>query len=366
MRRCDPAGLARARAALADGELVRAMNGEGALVAGWLALLAADDPLALDSLDAAVAQAHLNGSLRAIAAAYCFRAAGRLWSGQLADAETDARAALRLTGSGRVDMDPSFAGAYLAGALLERGELDEAVSVLHSLGIPAAEPADRPRYYALDLWARILLLQGRYAESLATARVAGEVWQAYGFVNPALGCWRSVAAESAYHLGTPEPDLVETELALARRWGAPRGLGRVLRTAGVLAADRDLLRESVEVLEKSPARLDAVGRGAVLRVTCGFSLVGLTVCWFRTCCKARLETSATRCARCSVVSRARLVITAVTAQGLSQAEAARTWRSEATVSRLMARYRTEGRRPSSLAHAARRPPRASWLPMSSS
>jgi transposase InsO family protein len=43
------------------------------------------------------------------------------------------------------------------------------------------------------------------------------------------------------------------------------------------------------------------------------------------------------------VSRARLVITAITKQGLTQAEAARTYRvSEATVSRLMARYRAEG------------------------
>ncbi|MGH3370232.1 MAG: integrase core domain-containing protein [Nocardioidaceae bacterium] len=43
------------------------------------------------------------------------------------------------------------------------------------------------------------------------------------------------------------------------------------------------------------------------------------------------------------MSRARLVITAITKQGLSQAEAARTYGlSEATVSRLMARYRTEG------------------------
>jgi transposase InsO family protein len=43
------------------------------------------------------------------------------------------------------------------------------------------------------------------------------------------------------------------------------------------------------------------------------------------------------------VSRARLVITAITKQGLTQAEAARTYGlSEATVSRLMARYRAEG------------------------
>lgn len=43
------------------------------------------------------------------------------------------------------------------------------------------------------------------------------------------------------------------------------------------------------------------------------------------------------------MSRAKLVITAITKQGLTQAEAARTYNvSESTASRLMARYRSEG------------------------
>jgi transposase len=43
------------------------------------------------------------------------------------------------------------------------------------------------------------------------------------------------------------------------------------------------------------------------------------------------------------MSKARLVITAVTAEGLSQGEAARRYRvSQGWVSRLLARYRTEG------------------------
>ena len=43
------------------------------------------------------------------------------------------------------------------------------------------------------------------------------------------------------------------------------------------------------------------------------------------------------------MSKARLVVTAITVQGLSQAEAARTYGlSQAWVSRLMARYRAEG------------------------
>ena len=49
----------------------------------------------------------------------------------------------------------------------------------------------------------------------------------------------------------------------------------------------------------------------------------------------------------AVGSRARLVITAITTQGLSQAEAARTYGlSQAWVSRLMVGYRVEGGLPS--------------------
>jgi ATP/maltotriose-dependent transcriptional regulator MalT len=258
MRQAIPDGVRRATEALADGELVRTMNGEGALVAGWLVLIAADDPAALASLDAAMVQAHLNGSLRALAAAHCFRSMGRLWTGQLADAESDARAALDMAGSGRVDIGTIFAGAYLAGALAERGEVDEAERLVHSLGVPAAEPGDLPRYYLLDVWARILLLRGRYDEAFAAARVAGRVWQEYGFDNPALACWRTVGAEAAYRIGNPDEarDLLAADLEQARRWAAPRGLSRVLRTIGTLTGDEDVLREAVDLVEDSPARLE--------------------------------------------------------------------------------------------------------------
>ena len=54
------------------------------------------------------------------------------------------------------------------------------------------------------------------------------------------------------------------------------------------------------------------------------------------------------------MSRARLVITAITVQGLTQAEAARSYGvSEATVSRYMARWRQEGE--AAFAPRSRRP-----------
>ncbi|RGA00698.1 LuxR family transcriptional regulator, partial [Microbispora triticiradicis] len=53
--------------------------------------------------------------------------------------------------------------------------------------------------------------------------------------------------------------LALAEVALARRWGAPRPLGRALRVAGVVLGARDgfpLLAEAVDVLAGSPARLE--------------------------------------------------------------------------------------------------------------
>jgi DNA-binding CsgD family transcriptional regulator len=256
--RCDPAGAARARAAVEDGELVRLANGEGALVAGWIALLAADDPAGLASLDAAVAQAHQRGSLRALAAAYCFRAAGRLFTGQLTEADADARAALDLVETGRVDMDPSFSVAYLASSLVERGELDEAERILREEGLPYADPTARPGYYAWDAWATLLLVRNRPAEALAAARIAGDVWRAYGFDTPALGAWRSTAAQAAHQLGDDRlaERSVREELELARRWGGPRAHGRALRVLGSITGDLATLREAVDVLDDSPARLE--------------------------------------------------------------------------------------------------------------
>ena len=255
MARRDPAAAARAREALDDGVLVRAVNGEGALVAGWLTLIAAGDPLALSSLDNAVALAHRQGSLRALSAAYCFRALGRLWYGRLAEAEEDAREALRMTETGRVDLDVSFAGAYLADALVHQGRLDEAGRVLAGIGVPAADPFDRPRYYALESWAELLLVSGRPAEARRAAEEAGRVWRAYGFDNPAVGAWRTTAGMAAHQLGETDAAaaLLRAEVGLAREWGAARPLGRALRALGTATGDGRPCAEAVDLVADGAA-----------------------------------------------------------------------------------------------------------------
>ena len=54
----------------------------------------------------------------------------------------------------------------------------------------------------------------------------------------------------------PGRALAREELELARRFGAPRAIGIALRTLGVIGGDLDALREAVDVLAASPARLE--------------------------------------------------------------------------------------------------------------
>ena len=253
----DPVGAERAHRALADDTLVELANGDGPVVCGWFALVAADDPLALASLDRGVARAQEHGSVRALAATRMVRALARLRVGRPADAAEDAREALDLAQRGGVDVDPRFAGAYLAEALADLGDLDGAEATLQSVrGFDVTDPG--PAYYARQAAARVRREQGRSAEARDLALAAGRTWAAYGFTNPAIGPWRSEAALALHALGDVDEAvrLAEDELALARRWGAPRALGCSLRVLGLLSGRTELLEESATALAGSIARLE--------------------------------------------------------------------------------------------------------------
>ena len=91
--------------------------------------------------------------------------------------------------------------------------------------------------------------------SAAGARVA------LGELNPSLIPWRSEAALALRLTGKRDEArrLCAEELALARAFGAPRAIGMALRAAGVVeggAAGLALVREAVEVLARSPDRLE--------------------------------------------------------------------------------------------------------------
>jgi DNA-binding CsgD family transcriptional regulator len=102
----------------------------------------------------------------------------------------------------------------------------------------------------------------------------GKTVQLLPFDNPGTAPWRSWAAEGLRLLARTEEAraLAEEELALARRWGDPQTIGASLRVLGLVeggTAGSGLLREAVEVLAGSEARLEharaLVDLGAVLR-----------------------------------------------------------------------------------------------------
>jgi DNA-binding CsgD family transcriptional regulator len=89
----------------------------------------------------------------------------------------------------------------------------------------------------------------------------GRRFEAVGSRNPAFIAWRSPAALALLQLGEREEAsrLTSEELELARTWGTPRALGAALRAAGLVQGGEQglaLLREAVEVVTGSPAKLE--------------------------------------------------------------------------------------------------------------
>jgi DNA-binding CsgD family transcriptional regulator len=270
------AAVSRAQRGLADRTLIGQLNTPETLVYGCLVLMAADLYEVMQLFDAWLAHAHRRRSSIAVGAATCFRALAWLWRGNLAEAERDARDALEVLATTHPHIGPLFAAPFLASALREQGRLAEAAAVLAGASVPEPLPRAGHWHWVLDSRARLMLAQGRTTEGLEELLACGRRFTAQGGRNPAVVAWRSGAALALLKLGRREEAraLATEELALACRWGAPRALGRALRTAGLIEGGEQglaLLREAVAVLVPSPARLEhakaLVDLGAALRRT---------------------------------------------------------------------------------------------------
>jgi DNA-binding CsgD family transcriptional regulator len=113
------------------------------------------------------------------------------------------------------------------------------------------------------MWRRaeveVLVAEGRLDLALAAAETLREELGSR-LDNPAAHPWRTVKAEVLDRLDRlPEAEaLAAEELEIARAWGVPGPIGRALRVLGTAERDAGLdhLREAVEVLENSPAKLE--------------------------------------------------------------------------------------------------------------
>ncbi|MGK5545941.1 AAA family ATPase [Streptomyces sp. URMC 127] len=219
--------------------------------------------LALSECRALLDRARAEGSRTLLTIAHSMRAEVRYRAGDVAGCLEDARAALEPAGSSPCGhwSRTGQAMAAVVASLLETGELREANRALSDFGLDADVPEGAAFAALLFHRGRLRVACGHARAGLADLLECGRRLGAAGQLNPSVLSWRSEAALVQAALGEREAALalVDEELARARRWGGRRATGRALRAAGLLAKGRggeEALREAVEVLEESAARLD--------------------------------------------------------------------------------------------------------------
>ena len=220
--------------------------------------------------EAAIALAQTQGDALTLAILYSSRASLRAQVGNLRGAEEDLRPIERMPFEDAAALQPYWRG-YLAELLLERGELAEAQRLVEQ------RPAVAEQGHLLNFFrvrGLVAFHAGSPEQALTDLRAAGDRARSLRIENPAFAPWRSEAALTLHRLGRAQEarELAYEELELSQRWGTARTIGISLRALGLVEGGRTgerLLREAVDVLAHSPARLEyaraLVDLGAALR-----------------------------------------------------------------------------------------------------
>jgi DNA-binding CsgD family transcriptional regulator len=262
--------VALARAALQDDTLVAADAGY-LVVAAILPLALADLDEATELWDAVRAEAHRSGFVFTVLAVQLWGGYTQYLRGELAEAESELRAALATAANWGVPGQQPWAAAVLAELLVDRGAVAEARALLDAVVDPVA--GSDPAMLLARAEMRVLLAEGRDEEALAHADVlqsrAG--WRRH----PRYAPWRSLKAQALDRLGRREEAvaLAAEEHDIARAWGSPGTVGRSLRVLGTIERDAGIehLEAACALLEHAPARLERAkalaALGAALRRT---------------------------------------------------------------------------------------------------
>src|SRR5215475_2568226 len=263
-----------ARRALASGNLQA--SGSMAFYYAVVTLTRAgllDEPARI--LNKAIARARRRGDIFNVALLLLWRGKCQTHRGDLRTAVADLREAIDLAVAHGMRVAWPYNIGFLAEALLEQGEADEAARVIDQGDFAEQLPLDQ----LLLVWfrlhrARLRIETGSPERGVEELFRVGETLRLIPFDNPSSLPWRSWAAEGLRLLDRDEEGraLAGEELALARRWGDPQAIGASLRVLGLVEGGKggiELLREAVEVLAGSEARLEharaIVDLGAALR-----------------------------------------------------------------------------------------------------
>ena len=263
-----------ARRALAPGNLLAS----GSIAFYYAAMVLPQSGLldeAVSIFDQAVAQARRRGDIFNVAFMLMWRGYCQTRRGDLRAAVADLREALDLCVAHGMLVAWPYNIAFLAHALLEQGEADEAARVIDEGGFPEQLPLGQvPLVWFRLSRGRLRIETGSPERGIEELLQVGETARLVPFDNPSGVPWRRWAAEGLRLLDRNDEAraLAEEELALARRWGDPYAIGASLRALGLVEggeAGIGLLREAVEVLAGSEARLEharaLVDLGAALR-----------------------------------------------------------------------------------------------------
>jgi DNA-binding CsgD family transcriptional regulator len=263
-----------AERALARGQLLQDESSDGLTYYLATAALAyaGDLQMAEAALTAAVHDAQSRGSLLGFATASHVRARAVLGRGRLHDAALDARLALAMERDGwRGGIGD--ARVVLAHTLIQRGNLEGAGRHLEAAERSTSE-TDPFRLLLMSAQGRLALHSGDAERALAFFMACGQRADRAGVANPAVLPWRADAGLATAAIGDSREAelLIESELALANKFGEPGAIGRALRALGLVRPpeqELETFEAAVVKLEDSQAALERAGAlvdfGAALR-----------------------------------------------------------------------------------------------------
>ena len=237
----------------------------------WALGFAGEVEDAESAVNAAIESARHAGDRFASAAFYVWRSLLRAEQGQLLAAEED-QDVQEVISSAALPAAAAYRAAFVSEVLLAREEYAEAEARFAGVRLEQVQPGRQIHFRCGR--GRLYLETGRLEQALADFRHVGEIAASIGIENPAFAPWRSQAALALHRLGRVDEarEVAREELDLSRRWGAPRAIGVSLRALGLIeggSTGEGLLREAVDVLADSPARLEharaLIDLGAALR-----------------------------------------------------------------------------------------------------
>jgi class 3 adenylate cyclase/DNA-binding CsgD family transcriptional regulator len=226
---------------------------------------------ALVVYDRVLRLAYARGDNVLASAAALFRAYTQIRRGDLVAADSDV---VRFSELMSWEAATMYGYAFRTELAVERGELEAAEALVRESGLPEQIPANGNLLFFQMARAKLRLEQHRYEEAVRELESLRENQILLGIENGFFYDWRAYLA-LAYHAAGRKKDALAAGLEAvdcARTWGAPQSIGVALRALGLIeggTSGEKLLREAVEVLEPTQARLEyaraLVELGAALR-----------------------------------------------------------------------------------------------------